>query len=140
MPSHEQLLVFWLQLVVLLAVARALGGLLRRFGQPAVAGELAAGLLLGPSLFGRLAPSAQAWLFPGDPAQIAMLAAVGWIGAFLLMIVTGYETDLRLIRQLGGATTRVSLGSLVLPVLVGIATGWAMPADFRGPLGDRTVF
>ena len=140
MPSHEQLLVFWLQLIVLLAVARALGGLLRRFGQPAVVGELAAGLLLGPSVFGRLAPAAQAWLFPGDPTQMAMLAAVGWIGAFLLMIVTGYETDLRLIRQLGGATARVSLGSLVLPVLVGIATGWAMPADFRGPLGDRTVF
>ncbi|MEB2344973.1 MAG: cation:proton antiporter [Deltaproteobacteria bacterium] len=140
MPSHDQLLLFWLQLVALLAVARSLGGLLRRIGQPAVVGELAAGLVLGPSVFGQLAPDAQAWLFPGVPVQMAMLAAVGWVGAFLLMIVTGYETDLRLIRRLGGATARVAVGSLLLPVALGVGVGLVMPAVFLGERAERSVF
>lgn len=140
MLSHDQLLLFWLQLVALLAVARGLGGLLRRIGQPAVVGELAAGLVLGPSIFGQLAPGAQAWLFPDDPVQTGMLGAVGWVGALLLMIVTGYETDLRLIRRLGSATARVSIASLLAPVLAGIGVGYAMPAAFRGPEAERGVF
>lgn len=140
MPSHDELLLFWLQLIALLAVARSLGGLLRRIGQPAVVGELAAGLVLGPSLFGQLAPAAQAWLFPGDPVQMAMLAAVGWVGAFLLMIVTGYETDLRLIRRLGGATARVAIGSLLIPVALGIGVGLSMPEVFLGERAERSVF
>lgn len=140
MLSHDQLLLFWIQLAALVATARLLGGLLRRIGQPAVVGELAAGLVLGPSLFGRIAPGAQAWLFPADPVQTGLLAAVGWVGALLLLIVTGYETDLRLIRRLGAATARVSLGSLLLPVLVGIGVGFAMPDGFRGSEAERSVF
>ena len=140
MLSHEQLLLFWLQLVAFVAVARGLGGLLRRTGQPAVVDELAAGLVLGPSVFGQLAPDAQAWLFPDDPVQVGMLAAVGWVGALLLLIVTGYETDLRLIRRLGPATARVVVASLVVPVLAGIGVGFAMPAGFLGPEAERSVF
>jgi Kef-type K+ transport system membrane component KefB len=140
MLSHDQLLLFWLQLVALLAVARGLGGLLRRVGQPAVVGELAAGLVLGPSVFGQLAPAAQGWLFPDDPVQTGMLGAVGWVGALLLLIVTGYETDLRLIRRLGAATARVSIASLVIPVLAGVGVGYAMPEGFLGPGAERSVF
>jgi Kef-type K+ transport system membrane component KefB len=101
---------------------------------------LAAGILLGPSVFGLLAPNLQAWLFPSDAVQQGLLAAVGWLGAFLLLIVTGYETDLRLIRRLRAATLRVGLGSLIVPVLAGIAVGYAMPAAFLGPDSERLVF
>lgn len=140
MLSHEQLLLFWLQLAALVATARALGGLLRRIGQPAVVGELAAGLVLGPSVFGQLAPAARAWLFPADPVQQGLLSAVGWVGALLLLIVTGYETDLRLIRRLGTATARVALASLVIPLLVGMGVGYGMPETFLGPTAQRSVF
>jgi Kef-type K+ transport system membrane component KefB len=63
-PEHE-LLVFWVQLVVLLGAARALGALMQRWNQPPVIGELAAGVLLGPSILGRVAPDLDAWVFPG---------------------------------------------------------------------------
>jgi Kef-type K+ transport system membrane component KefB/nucleotide-binding universal stress UspA family protein len=139
-PSEHQLLIFWLQLLVLLLAARALGGALRRVGQPAVIGELAAGLLLGPSVLGALAPESQAWLFPADPLQRSLLAGPAWIGVFLLLVITGLETDLALIRRMGGATARVAFGSLVLPVVTGVALGLALPEAFRGEATHPLVF
>jgi Kef-type K+ transport system membrane component KefB len=139
-PSEHQLLIFWLQLFALLLAARGLGGLLRRYGQPAVIGELAAGVLLGPSVLGHAAPGLHTWLFPGDPLQDALLAGPAWVGVFLLLILTGSETDLALIRRLGPATARVALGSLVLPVLAGIAVGSWLPDAFVGEGTPREVF
>jgi len=113
---------------------------MRSFGQPAVIGEIAAGVLLGPSVLGHLAPGLHDWLFPDDPLQRSLLAGPAWIGVFLLLIVTGLETDLALIRRLGRATARVALGSLVLPVLAGVGLGVALPAAFVGEGTEREVF
>ena len=63
-PEEHELLVFWVGLVVIVALARALGALARKVGQPAVIGELAAGIVLGPSVLGRVAPGVFEWLFP----------------------------------------------------------------------------
>jgi Kef-type K+ transport system membrane component KefB len=140
MASEHQLLLFWLQLLALLATARALGGAMRAIGQPAVIGELAAGLLLGPSVLGHLAPGLHVWLFPDDPLQRALLAGPAWIGVFLLLILTGLETDTALIRRLGRATGRVAIGSLVLPVTAGVCLGLALPESFVGGETERAVF
>ncbi len=140
MPSEHQLLIFWLQLFALLLAARLLGAAMRVIGQPAVIGELAAGLLLGPSVLGQLAPAAHAWLFPDDPLQRSLLAGPAWIGVFLLLILTGLETDLALIRRLGRAAARVALGSLLIPVAAGIALGIGLPGSFVGGDTERSVF
>ncbi|HBZ69345.1 MAG TPA: sodium:proton antiporter [Deltaproteobacteria bacterium] len=140
MLTEHQLLVFWLELSVLLLAARGLGTLMRRIRQPAVIGELAAGLLLGPSVLGQLSPAVESWLFPSDPVQRALLSSVGWLGAFLLLIVTGLETDLGLVRRLGTKAARVALGSLVIPVLCGLSVGFVMPDAFLGPNAQREVF
>jgi Kef-type K+ transport system membrane component KefB len=137
---HSQLLVFWAQLLVLLLVARSLGAGARRLGQPAVLGELAAGLLLGPSVFGLLAPGAHAWLFPPDPAQAALLGGVGWIGVFLLLVVVGLETDLELVRRMRGAATRVAAGGLLVPFAGGAAIGMLLPESFVGHAAGRHTF
>ncbi len=139
-PEEHQLLVFWVALLVIVVVARGLGAVARRFGQPAVIGELAAGVVLGPSVLGALAPGAFEWLFPPDDVQTAMLFTVGWLGVVFLLVVTGDETDLGLIRRLGRAAGIVSTGSLVVPLAAGFAVGLAMPTVFLGGDGDRTVF
>jgi Kef-type K+ transport system membrane component KefB/nucleotide-binding universal stress UspA family protein len=139
-PGEHELLIFWVGLVVVVALARGLGLLARKVGQPAVIGELAAGIVLGPSVLGRLAPDAFEWLFPADDVQTAMLFTVAWLGVVMLLVVTGYETDLALIRRLGRAAGIVSTGSLVVPMVFGLGVGLVMPAAFLGEQGDRTVF
>lgn len=139
-PDDHQLLVFFTSVLLIIVVARVLGSLMRRIGQPAVIGELGAGLLLGPSVLGRAWPDATDWLFPPDRAQTAMLFTMGWIGVILLLVATGFETDLGLIRRLGRAAATVSTGSLVVPLGVGFGLGWVIPATFVGEGTDRLVF
>jgi Kef-type K+ transport system membrane component KefB len=85
--SEHDLLLFWLQLVLLLLTARLLGGVARRFDQPRVVGELTAGVVLGPTIFGRLFPELAAWVFPGEVAVSALLLAVAWLGIVLLLVL-----------------------------------------------------
>lgn len=139
-PGEHELLIFWVGLVAVVALARLLGLLARKVGQPPVIGELAAGIVLGPSVLGRLAPDVFDWLFPDDDVQTAMLFTVSWLGVVCLLVVTGYETDLALIRRLGRAAGIVSTGSLVVPMAFGLGVGLVMPDLFVGGSGDRTVF
>ena len=139
-PSEHQVLVFLVQLTVLLVVARLLGQACRRVGQPAVVGELAAGVLIGPSVLGRVWPEGFDWLFPIDAVQSGMLFTIGWLGVMLLLVITGFETDLALIGRLGRAAVFVSVGSLVLPFALGAATGAVIPDSFLFVGEDRVIF
>ncbi len=139
-PTEHQVLVFLVQIVVLLAVARLLGQLCRSIGQPSVVGELAAGVILGPSILGQVAPEVFVWIFPGDAVQSGMLFTVGWVGVMLLLVVTGFETDLTLISRLGRAAFWVTAGSLVLPFAFGLLGGVLAPDSLVGLEADRGVF
>lgn len=139
LTEHQQL-VFWTELLVVLAVARALGALLRRWGQPAVVGELAAGVLLGPSVLGKLWPGGFGWLFPADKVQSGALDAIGWLGVGFLLLLTGFDTDLVIVRRLGRAAGSVAVGALLIPFASGLAIGIVLPTSFIGAHGHRTVF
>ena len=87
---------FFLQLAVILLFCRVVGAIAARFGQPQVVAEMIAGVLLGPSLFGLLAPEAQAWLFPWDKTQHvrdtqSYLFPASQLGLALYMFIVGME-------------------------------------------------
>ncbi len=138
MPSHD-LLVLWTQIASLLFTARLLGALANRVGQPAVAGELTAGLLLGPSVFGHLYPAGFHWLFPGAGGSIPLtaLTSISLVG---LLVAIGAETDLPLIRRLGRAATSVTAASLLVPLAAGAAVAVVLPRDLKGPHASITPF
>lgn len=138
--AEHALLPFFLQLLLLLTVARVLGELMRRVGQPAVVGELGAGLLLGPSVFGRFLPDVAAVVFPGGDIESTLVLGVAQLGVVLLLVVTGFETDLQLLRGLGRTAVTTSAASLALPLVGGFAVGWFLPAGFIGAGGSRTTF
>jgi len=82
--------------MVLLGCARTLSVICESFKIPAIAGEILAGILLGPTLLGRIAPSFQAWLFPMDQIQSIMLETVSWLGVFFLLLSSGFHVDVGL--------------------------------------------
>src|ERR1019366_3559601 len=83
--------IFLAELVLLILVGRLLGEAMQRIGQPSVMGQLLAGILLGPSLFGWLWPEAQHWIFPAAKEQKSMIDAISQVGILLLLLLTGME-------------------------------------------------
>lgn len=138
MPNHD-LLVLWTQLAALLLSARLLGALANRIGQPAVAGELAAGLLLGPSVFGHLWPHGFTWVFPQSGSSPSLQAVVS-ISLAGLLVSIGAETDLPLIRRLGRAAGWVTSASLVVPLAAGVGLALALPRSMHGHQGGTAPF
>lgn len=139
LPEHA-LLLFLLQLALLLAAARGLGELARRLGQPPVIGELVAGILLGPSVLGVLAPELQSALFPRDALQFHLLEVIAWLGMILLLLMTGLETDLDVLRNLGRAAFYASILGMVVPFASGFALGWVLPDRLLAAPEARALF
>lgn len=106
-----------LQILLIVVSGRAMGMLLRRMGQPAVIGEIAAGILLGPSLFGAVAPGAFAAVFPA--ASIPTLLTLSQIGLILFMFLVGLEFAPELLRERRRAVVVISHVSIIVPFLLG---------------------
>jgi len=119
--------IFLCQIVVLLVCGRLMGELMQRLGQPPVMGQLIAGILLGPSALGALWPTLQHSLFPTSPDQKAMIDAVAQLGILLLLLLTGMETDLAVVRRSRGAAFSVSIAGIVVPFLCGVLLGELLP-------------
>src|SRR3954453_7889619 len=119
--------VFIFQLIVLLLFGRLLGELMQQVGQPSVMGQLIAGIILGPSVFGWAFPDLQHTLFPTTPEQKAMIEGISHFGILLLLLLTGMETDLRLVRKVGKAAFSISITGVAVPFACGFTLGEFMP-------------
>ena len=137
--SHEDLLKLVFSFAMLLASARLLGELARRLRQPAVVGEILAGVILGPSLLSALVPQFGDWLLPQTEIQSQFLDAMALIGILFLMIVVGLETDLSLIRARWRTAAGVGFGGLVVPFGFGFVAASLFPSSLLAGEG-RTVF
>jgi Kef-type K+ transport system membrane component KefB len=131
--------VFVLQLVALLLVGRLLGEALLRLRQPAVMGQLMAGLVLGPSLLGALFPELQHALFPAAKEQKAMLDAIAQFGVLLILLMTGMETDLKLVRASSRASISASIAGIVVPFACGFALGEFLPDSMLPDPSKRLI-
>jgi len=125
--------------VLLMVVGRLLGEGMQRLGQPALMGQLLAGIMLGPSLLGWVWPQAHALLFPADPAQKGMIDGVSQIGILMLLLLTGMETDLKLVRKSGFAAVAISLSGIALPFACGFTLGQFLPSALLPGDGSRLV-
>jgi Kef-type K+ transport system membrane component KefB len=138
--EHHAVFLLLLQVCVMLAVARILGEVMRKLRQPPVVGELMAGVLLGPTTFGLIAPELQAEIFPPIQSQSDLLSVVTWLGVLFLLIVTGFETDIRLILERGKGALLISAGGITIPFSTGFVMGWFLPEHFLASPNQRLVF
>ncbi len=117
------------EILLLLVVGRLLGEGMQRIGQPALMGTLLAGIMLGPSLFGWLWPEAQHFLFPKDEMQKGMIDGLSQVGILMLLLLTGMETDLKLVRKSGFAAIVIALCGIAFPFVCGFLLGEFGPAS-----------
>ncbi len=138
--SGQAILTLLLQLAGMLLLARALAEVMRRLGQPAVIGELLAGIVLGPTLLGHFAPALFELAFPPDESQRHLLEIISWLGMVLLLLLTGIETDIRAMRNLGRAAFMASVFGMVVPFATGLALGWLLPDAYLTDPNNRPIF
>jgi Kef-type K+ transport system membrane component KefB/nucleotide-binding universal stress UspA family protein len=135
--AQESILVAEVGLLMLFG--RGLGEAMQRFGQPAVIGQLLAGLILGPSLFGWVWPDAHALIFPKTTEQKDLITGIANVGVLLLLLLTGMETDLKLVRKIGAPALAVTATGVAIPFACGIGLGFALPASLLPDPGERLV-
>jgi Kef-type K+ transport system membrane component KefB len=121
----------FIQLILILLVARACGAVATLVGQPAVIGEMIAGILLGPSLLGWLWPSVFEFVFP--PASLGTLRMLSQIGVCLYMFVVGMDFDLHEFKHQARTAVLVSQVSILFPYLLGVVISLYLFSAFAGP-------
>jgi Kef-type K+ transport system membrane component KefB len=117
MSSFELSILFFLQLAVILAVIRLVGFAAQKIGQPQVVGEMIAGVVIGPSLFGYFMPELQAQIFPKSSTSI--IYAVSQVGIVIYMFLIGAEFNVDLIRRRLRSAASVSIAGMVTPFVLG---------------------
>jgi Kef-type K+ transport system membrane component KefB len=126
---------FWAAVATLLVAARAFAWLARAASLPAFVGEMAAGIALGPSVLGRLAPGAHAWLLARD-ATADLVAGTSAVAAGVLLAASGFEVDLRRLRRSGRRGALTSVAGAAAPAAAAAVLGLCLPATLIDP-GQR---
>lgn len=121
----------FVQLLVVIAAARITGSIFLGIGLPAVVGEMAAGILLGPSLLGHLAPSALAFIFPPD--SLGTLKLFSQIGICLFMFSVGMELKADHLKHKVHSAVAVSHASILVPFMLGVLLATQLFDTMAGP-------
>ena len=137
---NQEILALLIQITILLLTARLFGEFAQRLGQPAVLGEILAGIFLGPSLLGNLIPSLHGWIIPDTEIQKSLLEVITLIGAIFLLLITGLETDLQLIKHHAKKTLGIAFGELPFSLVCGFAFGFFIPDSLLINPDQRIIF
>ena len=135
---HSSLARLLLQFIVIILATRLLGSLFARFGQPRVIGEITAGILLGPSLFGWVWPAASGFIFPTE--SLGTLQLFSQIGVCVFMFVVGLELDLSHLKQKAHVAWVISNTGIIVPFLLGLGVSVLLYPGFGSPVTPFTAF
>ncbi|MCL4220640.1 MAG: cation:proton antiporter [Phycisphaerales bacterium] len=130
---------FFFAVAVLLIAARAAAEVAQWLRQPGVVGEILAGVVLGPTVFGTLAPELQARVFPSEGSVAIALNSLGTLAIALFLLVAGMEIDLSAVWRQGKAALRVGLIGIIVPFALGfvpasLTPDWFGAADESKPM------
>ncbi|MGW7579345.1 cation:proton antiporter [Streptomyces sp. NPDC054765] len=131
--TAQSMMVLLVDMALIVALAQLLGRLVEQLGQPAVMGEIVAGILLGPTLLqGALSQT----LFP--PEVVSALSALANVGVVLFMFLVGCEFELAAVRRRVWATTNIALGATLVPFGCGVTLAFVLSG--HQPPGQKTAF
>ncbi len=124
----DPMAVLLLQIIVIIAFARLFGFLFKKIGQPAVIGEIVAGIILGPSLLGFVFPQINHFLFPEN--SLVTLQFLSQIGLILFMFIIGMELDLKAISKQAYGAVIISHASIIIPYTLGMGLAYFIYRDY----------
>jgi Kef-type K+ transport system membrane component KefB/mannitol/fructose-specific phosphotransferase system IIA component (Ntr-type) len=130
LAAHEVMIMF-LALAILLGAAKTAGELMRKLNQPSVLGEIMAGILLGPTVFGRIRPDLYTTVFPSTGNLPIVLETVTTLGVVLFLLTAGLEIDLRSIFRQGRSAILVSSFGVIIPFAFGFGAATFFPEFFH---------
>jgi len=128
----------FLQLLIIISASGLVAWIFARFGQPAVIGEMVAGILLGPSLFGLLSPNAFQFIFA--PSSLEALRLLSQIGVCLFLFTVGMELDVSEVRHKAQTAVVVSHSSIVIPYFLGVALALFLYSQLAQPGASFLAF
>jgi Kef-type K+ transport system membrane component KefB/mannitol/fructose-specific phosphotransferase system IIA component (Ntr-type) len=141
MLSPHEITTILVAVATLLGGARLLGELARRLHQPAVLGEILAGVLLGQTVLGQIAPGVSAAIFPTSGAIPVVLSGMSNIAIVLFLLVAGMEVDLSAVWRQGRPALLVSFAGMVIPFTLGFGLAWTSPSGMGAEAqADPLVF
>jgi len=143
--NEAELLRFLIQILLLLGCARALGELFRRWGQPAVIGELLVGVVFGPSILGQITALQPLfdYLFPAGPEATWKLRfeTIAEFGVLFLLLANGLEVDVSVVWRQRKEATIISVSDVFLPLIAGFIMALFIPSRFMAGVDpNRYVF
>lgn len=139
--SHQNIITLFLAIGLLLGTARALGEIAQHFRQPAVLGELLAGVLLGPTVLGMLLPDVNLFLFPMQGPNAIALDTLVTVAIVLFLLVAGLEVDLSTVSRQGRVALKVGIMGMIVPFIIGFGAAWYIPRALGAEEGaDPLVF
>lgn len=138
--SEHAVLLLFIEIAILLFTSLVCGEIMVRLGQPAIIGQIFAGLLLGQTFFGAFMPDLSNMLFPNDGSQSRLIEVVSWIGVSFLLMMTGMETDASMLKKLGKPLLYFGTIGLAGPLLVGALGSLMMPDILMGDTQNKLAF
>lgn len=137
---HHDIFLLVLQVAILLLAARTLGEISVRLGQPSVIGEILAGIILGPSILASLFPVFGELIIPQTETSGYLLEVIALLGAMFLLLITGLETDIQLIKRHAKTAVSVSFGGISVTFITGFFLGQYLPEFLLADPDERLVF
>jgi Kef-type K+ transport system membrane component KefB len=138
--NERNIFVFLVQILLLLGLARGLGEVFRRWKQPAITAEILVGIILGPTILGRISPAVYQAIFPADPSQQDMLATVGWIGVLFLLLETGLEVDFSTAWRQRGDALKIALTDIIVPLAIAFTGSMFLPSRYLAEPDHKVAF
>ncbi len=137
--NHEEVINLLLQLAVMLIMARVFAEVARKFKQPAVVGEILAGIIIGPTILGNFFPEIQDYLFASHPMANIALDGFVQIAVVLLLFIAGLEVELQVVWNQGRNALKIAVASMTLPIIAGFVVAYAFPEFLGVNINDRIV-
>lgn len=138
--TSEQIIKLLVAITLMLGLGRAFGELFRKIKQPAVVGEILAGIILGPTIFGMISPDVFRWVFPAQGEVAIALDAIVTLSIIFMLLVVGFEIDLGIVLQQGKAALLTGSIGMLLPFVLGGGVAYLFPKLFVNSLDDKVIF